>query len=188
MGLSYVIGRCHSLGSAETTVLRAQHCQKTCRKLPSKSSLILTLTLCPSHSPLAPPTHPWPLPLTLGPSHSSSAPPTHPLPLPPTPLPLSPAGGQISIDVFPTGWDKTFALSLVDLSQFREVHFFGDKTAKVRVHTHTQLCTHCVGAILAPSLLLYFTFLTHPRSSHTLTPHTHLHSSHIPSPSPAGWQ
>jgi phosphomannomutase len=37
-------------------------------------------------------------------------------------------GGQISIDVFPKGWDKTFCLSLVDLTQFKEVHFFGDKT------------------------------------------------------------
>ena len=37
-------------------------------------------------------------------------------------------GGQISIDVFPKGWDKTFCLSLVDLSKFKEVHFFGDKT------------------------------------------------------------
>jgi len=37
-------------------------------------------------------------------------------------------GGQISFDAFPTGWDKTFCLSLIDLTQFKEVHFFGDKT------------------------------------------------------------
>jgi phosphomannomutase len=37
-------------------------------------------------------------------------------------------GGQISIDVFPKGWDKTFCLGLIDLTQFKEVHFFGDKT------------------------------------------------------------
>lgn len=37
-------------------------------------------------------------------------------------------GGQISFDVFPIGWDKTFCLGLVDLTQFKEVHFFGDKT------------------------------------------------------------
>ena len=39
-------------------------------------------------------------------------------------------GGQISFDVFPIGWDKTYCLSLVDLTQFKEVHFFGDKTHK----------------------------------------------------------
>eukprot|EP00619_Florenciella_sp_RCC1007_P010324 CAMPEP_0205909734 /NCGR_PEP_ID=MMETSP1325-20131115/4062_1 /ASSEMBLY_ACC=CAM_ASM_000708 /TAXON_ID=236786 /ORGANISM="Florenciella sp., Strain RCC1007" /LENGTH=250 /DNA_ID=CAMNT_0053276055 /DNA_START=9 /DNA_END=758 /DNA_ORIENTATION=- len=35
-------------------------------------------------------------------------------------------GGQISFDVFPQGWDKTFALQFV--SEFEEIHFFGDKT------------------------------------------------------------
>ena len=37
-------------------------------------------------------------------------------------------GGQISFDVFPTGWDKTYSLRF--LEQFDEVHFFGDKTYK----------------------------------------------------------
>lgn len=41
-------------------------------------------------------------------------------------------GGQISFDVFPNGWDKTFCLSLIDLTKFREVHFFGDKAHPVR--------------------------------------------------------
>lgn len=36
-------------------------------------------------------------------------------------------GGQISFDVFPEGWDKTFCLNLIDKS-FSEIHFFGDKT------------------------------------------------------------
>ena len=40
-------------------------------------------------------------------------------------------GGQISFDVFPIGWDKTFCLRLIDLSQFKEIHFFGDKTYEV---------------------------------------------------------
>lgn len=35
-------------------------------------------------------------------------------------------GGQISFDVFPSGWDKTFCLQYV--SEFDEIHFFGDKT------------------------------------------------------------
>eukprot|EP00177_Eucheuma_denticulatum_P008031 GFKZ01014623.1.p1 GENE.GFKZ01014623.1~~GFKZ01014623.1.p1 ORF type:complete len:250 (-),score=55.42 GFKZ01014623.1:203-952(-) len=37
-------------------------------------------------------------------------------------------GGQISFDVFPTGWDKTYALQFVE--RFPEIHFFGDKTYK----------------------------------------------------------
>ena len=38
-------------------------------------------------------------------------------------------GGQISIDVFPEGWDKTYALRYVEKDDFKEIHFFGDKTA-----------------------------------------------------------
>jgi len=37
-------------------------------------------------------------------------------------------GGQISFDVFPKGWDKTYCLKF--LPEFKEVHFFGDKTYK----------------------------------------------------------
>ena len=40
-------------------------------------------------------------------------------------------GGQISFDVFPIGWDKTFCLGLLDLSKYKEVHFFGDKAYPV---------------------------------------------------------
>lgn len=36
-------------------------------------------------------------------------------------------GGQISFDVFPTGWDKTYALQHVESEGFKEIHFFGDK-------------------------------------------------------------
>lgn len=36
-------------------------------------------------------------------------------------------GGQISFDVFPIGWDKTYCLQFVD-SEFGDIHFFGDKT------------------------------------------------------------
>nr|CAG4644218.1 EOG090X0BFR [Lepidurus arcticus] len=38
-------------------------------------------------------------------------------------------GGQISFDVFPQGWDKTYALRYVEKDGFRDIHFFGDKTA-----------------------------------------------------------
>ncbi|GMP61539.1 hypothetical protein CsSME_00023967 [Camellia sinensis var. sinensis] len=37
-------------------------------------------------------------------------------------------GGQISFDVFPQGWDKTYCLRYLD--DFSEIHFFGDKTYK----------------------------------------------------------
>ncbi|KAK1834664.1 eukaryotic phosphomannomutase [Podospora conica] len=46
-------------------------------------------------------------------------------------------GGQISFDVFPTGWDKTFCLGLLEEDAKKEggvvyetIHFFGDKTFK----------------------------------------------------------
>ena len=38
-------------------------------------------------------------------------------------------GGQISIDVFPQGWDKRYCLQY--LKDFKEIHFFGDKTMPV---------------------------------------------------------
>ncbi|EIW84078.1 eukaryotic phosphomannomutase [Coniophora puteana RWD-64-598 SS2] len=37
-------------------------------------------------------------------------------------------GGQISFDIFPRGWDKTYALRHVEKDGFEEIHFFGDKT------------------------------------------------------------
>ncbi|OMJ29513.1 Phosphomannomutase [Smittium culicis] len=37
-------------------------------------------------------------------------------------------GGEISFDVFPVGWDKTFALNHLKNEDFDAVHFFGDKT------------------------------------------------------------
>ncbi|KAL7581623.1 hypothetical protein ACA910_022176 [Epithemia clementina (nom. ined.)] len=37
-------------------------------------------------------------------------------------------GGQISFDVFPRGWDKTYCLRFLSSDDFDEIHFFGDKT------------------------------------------------------------
>jgi phosphomannomutase len=37
-------------------------------------------------------------------------------------------GGQISFDVYPVGWDKTFCLSRLPKNKFKEIHFFGDQT------------------------------------------------------------
>lgn len=39
-------------------------------------------------------------------------------------------GGQISFDVFPHGWDKTYCLQHIENEGFDEIHFFGDKTDK----------------------------------------------------------
>ncbi|MDP2438198.1 MAG: HAD-IIB family hydrolase [archaeon] len=38
-------------------------------------------------------------------------------------------GGQISIDVFPRGWDKTYCLQHVADRHFARIYYFGDKTA-----------------------------------------------------------
>ncbi|KAK9471072.1 eukaryotic phosphomannomutase [Dipodascopsis tothii] len=39
-------------------------------------------------------------------------------------------GGQISFDVFPTGWDKTYCLQHIEKEGFKDIHFFGDKSFK----------------------------------------------------------
>jgi phosphomannomutase len=36
-------------------------------------------------------------------------------------------GGQISIDIFPKGWDKTYFLGFVE-NKYKKLYFFGDKT------------------------------------------------------------
>jgi len=38
-------------------------------------------------------------------------------------------GGQISIDVFPAGWDKRYCLQHLEKAGFKTIHFFGDKTS-----------------------------------------------------------
>ncbi|XP_064617993.1 phosphomannomutase 2-like [Liolophura sinensis] len=39
-------------------------------------------------------------------------------------------GGQISIDVYPVGWDKRICLQHLEAEGFKAIHFFGDKTEK----------------------------------------------------------
>lgn len=46
-------------------------------------------------------------------------------------------GGQISFDVFPKGWDKTFCLNHIEKEskleggvEYKTIHFFGDKTSE----------------------------------------------------------
>ncbi|CAI9740427.1 phosphomannomutase-like [Octopus vulgaris] len=37
-------------------------------------------------------------------------------------------GGQISIDVIPEGWNKSYCLKFIKRDGFKTIHFFGDKT------------------------------------------------------------
>jgi phosphomannomutase len=56
-------------------------------------------------------------------------------------------GGQISFDVFPKGWDKTYCLRYVE-DDFDEIHFFGDKTFQggndYEIYEHAGTVGHCV--------------------------------------------
>ena len=36
-------------------------------------------------------------------------------------------GGEISIDIFPKGWDKTYCLQFIE-DKYEEIYFYGDKT------------------------------------------------------------
>ena len=57
-------------------------------------------------------------------------------------------GGQISFDVFPQGWDKTFCLNFLKLDDWDEIHFFGDKTFEggndYEIFTHERVKGHTV--------------------------------------------
>lgn len=57
-------------------------------------------------------------------------------------------GGQISFDVFPTGWDKTYCLRHIKQEGFKTIHFFGDKTFKggndYEIYTHPEVTGHSV--------------------------------------------
>ncbi|CAG8605795.1 4089_t:CDS:2 [Paraglomus brasilianum] len=57
-------------------------------------------------------------------------------------------GGQISFDVFPTGWDKTYCLKHIEAEEFKTIHFFGDKTYKggndYEIYTHPEVTGHSV--------------------------------------------
>ncbi|KAJ1442601.1 eukaryotic phosphomannomutase, partial [Ochromonadaceae sp. CCMP2298] len=57
-------------------------------------------------------------------------------------------GGQISFDVFPQGWDKTYCLGFIPEGEFDEIHFFGDKTFDggndFEIFTHARVQGHTV--------------------------------------------
>ena len=55
-------------------------------------------------------------------------------------------GGQISFDLFPTGWDKTYCLNFIGEGEYDEIHFFGDKTYKggndYEIFSHSRVIGH----------------------------------------------
>lgn len=57
-------------------------------------------------------------------------------------------GGQISFDVFPEGWDKTYCLRFIEEDEFDEIHFFGDKTFvggnDYEIFSHPRVIGHTV--------------------------------------------
>ncbi|OIR56296.1 MAG: phosphomannomutase [Amphiamblys sp. WSBS2006] len=57
-------------------------------------------------------------------------------------------GGQISIDIFPIGWDKTFCLRHLQKHNFEEIYFFGNKTEKGgndhEIFNHPSVIGHTV--------------------------------------------
>jgi phosphomannomutase len=57
-------------------------------------------------------------------------------------------GGQISFDLFPQGWDKTYCLRYLPEGDFDEVHFFGDKTFEggndYEIFTHERTQGHSI--------------------------------------------
>ncbi|KAJ2766587.1 Phosphomannomutase 1, partial [Coemansia linderi] len=57
-------------------------------------------------------------------------------------------GGQISFDVFPIGWDKTYCLRHLEGEGFNTIHFFGDKTFEggndFEIYEHPEVTGHAV--------------------------------------------
>jgi phosphomannomutase len=67
-------------------------------------------------------------------------------------------GGQISFDVFPTGWDKTYCLRHIQDEKFDKVHFFGDKTFEggndYEIFNHDDVEGHTVTSPLDTARIL----------------------------------
>ncbi|KAJ2816979.1 Phosphomannomutase 1 [Coemansia erecta] len=57
-------------------------------------------------------------------------------------------GGQISFDVFPIGWDKTYCLRHLEGEGFETIHFFGDKAFEGgndwEIYSHESVVGHSV--------------------------------------------
>jgi phosphomannomutase len=70
-------------------------------------------------------------------------------------------GGQISVDVFPVGWDKTLCLEY--LEEYKDIYFFGDKTEPggndYEIFTCSRVYGHSVTSPEHTTRLLYNLFL-----------------------------
>ena len=57
-------------------------------------------------------------------------------------------GGQISFDVFPEGWDKTYCIQFLHADNIKNIHFFGDKTFQggndYEIYTSSHVTGHSV--------------------------------------------
>ena len=59
-------------------------------------------------------------------------------------------GGQISFDVFPQGWDKSFCLKFLE-GLYDEIHFFGDKCFEGGNDFEIYIDKRCIGhAVTGP--------------------------------------
>lgn len=71
-------------------------------------------------------------------------------------------GGQISIDIFPDGWNKTFCLQFVE-NTYDEIHFFGDKTDPggndYEIYTDNRVCGHHVDCYIDTIKILEKNFI-----------------------------
>jgi len=74
-------------------------------------------------------------------------------------------GGQISMDIFPEGWDKTYCLRHVENEGFSEIHFFGDKTQPgendYEIFTSPKVKGHAVSSPNDTIRLVKECFLSH---------------------------
>ncbi|KAH9946496.1 eukaryotic phosphomannomutase [Amylocystis lapponica] len=75
-------------------------------------------------------------------------------------------GGQISFDVYPNGWDKTFCLRHVEDENFEEIHFVGDKTYKggndYEIFMDPRTIGHSVASLADTTKLLRELFIGTP--------------------------
>lgn len=61
----------------------------------------------------------------------------------------APAGGMISFDVFPEGWDKRYCLDSLGQDSFDTIHFFGNETSPVSVAQPRSFPLHVIPQVKA---------------------------------------
>lgn len=72
-------------------------------------------------------------------------------------------GGQISVDIFPKGWDKTYCLSFIT-DDYDKIYFFGDKTYEggndYEIFKHTRTKSYHVNNYQDTIIFLQNLFIT----------------------------